>query len=257
MTTVDLNYKVLGEGKSVIILHGLFGSLDNWMSLAKSWSKNYKVFLIDQRNHGKSPHTDQFSYSLMAEDLRDFMEKHEIEKPIVLGHSMGGKTAMEFAVKYPDLLEKLIVVDIAPVSYPVHHDHIIEAMESLDLENIESRKMADRQLSRQIKEMGIRQFLLKNLYLKEKQQYDWKFNLKVIKREIEAIGEWAISEGVFEGKVLFIKGEKSDYIKAEYALQIAEKFPNYDLTEIEGAGHWVHAEAKEDFSQEVLTFMKE
>lgn len=253
---MKLNYKVLGEGKSIIILHGLFGSLDNWMTLAKSWSKEYQVWLIDQRNHGQSAHSDEFSYELMVEDLRSFIQEHDLVKPVILGHSMGGKTAMLFAMMYPDLLDKLIVVDIAPVSYQVHHYPIIEAMESLNLSIIESRKQADVELSKKLEAIGVRQFLLKNLYRKERDEFAWRFNLPILKREIEPISEWNVQAGIYDGETLFIKGGASDYILEKYSSSIADQFTNYTLTEVENAGHWVHAEATELFSEKVRSFMK-
>lgn len=254
---MQLNYKVMGEGSPLIILHGLFGSLDNWMTHAKNWSSQFKVYLVDQRNHGQSPQSDDFSYPLMAEDLRQFIEDHQLEKPSILGHSMGGKTAMEFAVRYSDQLDRLTVVDIAPVAYEVHHYAIIDALESIDLNSISSRSEADEQLKTKIEEVGIRQFLLKNLYWKEKDKLDWRFHLDTIKREIIPISEWSISKGKFNGKCLFIKGEYSNYIMPQYAGKIAEKFPHYQLEEIPDAGHWVHAEASAAFSKAFLTFMKD
>lgn len=253
---MQLNYKKLGEGQALIILHGLFGSLDNWMTLAKKWSENYQVWIVDQRNHGQSPHSNEFDYSLMAEDLKNFIEEHQIDRPIILGHSMGGKTAMEFAVNYPNSLKKLIVVDIAPVSYQVHHYGIIEALESVDLDKVQSRKDAEEQLKSKIKEFGIRQFLLKNLYRKSKEEYDWRFNLPVIKKQIVPISEWSISDKTYEGDTLFISGENSNYILPEYGAEIAAKFPNYELEEISNAGHWVHAEAPEEFSRALEDFLE-
>jgi len=253
---MQLNYKKIGEGQALIILHGLFGSLDNWMTLAKKWSENYQVWIVDQRNHGQSPHSDAFDYSLMAEDLKNFLEEHKINQPIILGHSMGGKTAMEFAVNYPNSLKKLIVVDIAPVSYQVHHYGIIEALESVDLNKVQSRKDAEEQLKSKIKEFGIRQFLLKNLFRKSKEEYDWRFNLPIIKKQIVPISEWSISDKTYEGDTLFISGENSDYILPEYGAEIAAKFPNYELEEIANAGHWVHAEAPEEFSRAVEGFLE-
>lgn len=253
---MKLNYKKLGEGQPLIILHGLFGSLDNWMTLAKKWSEKYEVWIVDQRNHGQSPHSDGFDYQLMAEDLKNFIDEHQIHNPIVLGHSMGGKTAMEFAVNNPESLQKLIVVDIAPVVYQVHHYGIIEALESVDLAKVQSRKDAEDQLKGKIKEVGIRQFLLKNLYRKSKDQYDWRFNLPVIKKQIVPISEWNISEQQYQGETLFISGENSEYILPEYGAEIASKFPNYELEEIANAGHWIHAEAPDEFSKVVERFME-
>tara|TARA_R110000868_G_scaffold155878_5_gene382497 strand:+ start:603 stop:1367 length:765 start_codon:yes stop_codon:yes gene_type:complete len=254
---MKLNYKVLGEGQAIIVLHGLFGSLDNWMTLGKEWSENFQIWLVDQRNHGQSEHSEDFTYKAMANDLNDFIVEHEIENPIILGHSMGGKTAMEFAVNFSKKLKSLIVVDIAPVSYQVHHYPIIEALEAVKLDEISERSEADEVLAKHISEMGIRQFLLKNLYWKEKNQLAWRFNLAAIKKEIIPISKWSISEGKFEGKTLFVKGENSDYITASHASAIADKFPNYELVEINNAGHWVHAEAKKVFSETILNFISE
>lgn len=254
---MKLNYKVLGEGQAVIILHGLFGSLDNWMTLAKKWSENYQLWLVDQRNHGQSPHSDSFNYQLMAEDLKEFIGEHQINNPIILGHSMGGKTAMEFAVNFPNLLKKLIVVDIAPINYEVHHYDIISALESINLNKITSRGQADEQLSKRIDEQGIRQFLLKNLYRKSKDTFAWRFNLEVIKEQIIPISAWNISEKQFEKSTLFIKGENSNYIQMNHAAEISKRFPQYHLELIEDAGHWVHAENPKKFSATVLTFMKD
>lgn len=254
---MKLNYKKLGEGQPLIILHGLFGSLDNWMSLAKFWSQTYEVWLVDQRNHGKSPHDNEFSYVAMMNDLKLFLEEHNIQNPILLGHSMGGKTVMEFAVNYPELLDKLIVVDIAPVRYQVHHYAILDALDGLDFDFITSRKQADEYLSQHIEEAGVRQFLLKNLYWIEKEKLALRFNLDVIKREIIPISEWSISEGEYEGPTLFIKGSDSEYVLPSYAQQIAAKFPNYELEEIQGAGHWVHAEAPKAFMAVIQSFMKD
>ncbi len=254
---MELNYKKIGEGKALIILHGLFGSLDNWMTLAKAWSETYEVWLVDQRNHGQSPHSDAFSYQLMAEDLKQFIQQHQIHDPIILGHSMGGKTAMEFAVNNAIMLSKLIVVDIAPVKYEVHHYAILDALEQIDLDKISSRKEADQLLTEKIKEVGTRQFLLKNLYWKEKNQLAWRFNLNVLRREIIPISEWSISEGQYNGSCLFVKGQQSSYILPEHGAEISAKFPNYELREIQGAGHWVHAESPKMFYDVVSSFMKD
>ncbi|KAA3642647.1 MAG: alpha/beta fold hydrolase [Bacteroidetes bacterium] len=254
---MELNYKKLGNGQALLILHGLFGSLDNWMSHAKTLSEDFEVWLIDQRNHGQSPHDSEFDYPSMSNDLLGFIQQHEIKNPILLGHSMGGKTVMEFSVNYPQMVDKLIVVDIAPVKYPVHHYTIIEALESIDFDFVTSRKEADDNLSNYINNVGIRQFLLKNLYWIEKEKLAWRFNLDVIKNEIIPISEFSISDGKYEGNTLFIKGSNSEYILPSYAMQIAEKFPNYDLVEIAEAGHWVHAEAPKLFLEAIQTFMKD
>jgi pimeloyl-ACP methyl ester carboxylesterase len=254
---MKLNFKKIGEGQPLLVLHGLFGSLDNWMSLAKFWSSNYEVWLIDQRNHGQSPHSDEFSYTLMANDLLEFIEEHGIKNPIVLGHSMGGKTAMEFAINHSQLLKKLIVVDIAPVKYQVHHYTILDSLDSIDFDFIQSRGEADKMLSSNIEEAGVRQFLLKNMYWVNKGRLAWRFNLNVLAKEIIPISEWDISKGQYQGETLFIKGANSEYIIPSYASQIAMKFPNYELTEIPNAGHWVHAEAPKLFLDALESFMKD
>ena len=161
---MKLNYRIEGEGAPMIILHGLFGALDNWLFLAKAFANNgKKVYLIDQRNHGKSPHSQQHTYTLMADDLNEFIEEHQIEKPIILGHSMGGKTAMCFATSYPEKLSKLIVVDIAPRYYPVHHRTVIDGLLAIPIETIKTRNEAETILADYVQEMGLRQFLLKNI----------------------------------------------------------------------------------------------
>lgn len=253
---MKLNYKRLGEGRPLIVLHGLFGSLDNWMSLGKRWSADYEVWLLDQRNHGKSPHSDSFNYELMAEDLKEFIQQHQIDSPIILGHSMGGKTAMEFAVKHSELLSSLIVVDIAPVVYEAHHYDLVQAMKSLDLNGISRRKEADELLSQKVENFGVRQFLLKNLYHKEKDQLAWRFNLPVLEKELLPISEWPISQGEFNKPTLFVKGGNSHYILNEYLPKIESKFPNYQLEIVENAGHWVHAEATEIFYTKIKTFLQ-
>ncbi len=254
---MELNFKKIGSGEPLIILHGLFGSLDNWMTLAKQWSSNFEVYLVDQRNHGQSPHSEDFSYELMATDLLELIQTENIEQPILLGHSMGGKTVMEFSMLHPDLIKKLIIVDIAPVSYEVHHYAIIDALESVPLHEINSRKEAEIYLSEKINEPGVRQFLLKNLYWKEKELLSWRFNLKVLSNQIIPISQYSIQDGVFDGETLFIKGSNSNYILPIYTDRIQDKFPNYELNVIEGAGHWVHAEKMSEFSKHVLAFIEQ
>ena len=253
---MKLNYKRLGTGKPLIVLHGLFGSLDNWMTLAKKWSNDFEIFLVDQRNHGQSPHSNEFSYPLMAQDLKELMDQLELKSAILLGHSMGGKTVMEFSMKYPEMVEKLIVVDIAPVSYNVHHYAIIDALRSVPLADISSRKEAEGFLSQQIEDFGTRQFLLKNLYWKSKDELAWRFNLEVLADEIIPISEYAIIKGSFSKETLFVAGAKSDYILPEYGSIIKSKFPNYQFESIAGAGHWVHAEKIGKFSEIVMNFWK-
>ena len=210
---MKLNYKVLGAGEPILILHGVFGSLDNWMTVGKILAENYKVFLLDLRNHGDSFHDEEFTYDAMVKDLVTFIKDEKIKDATILGHSMGGKVAMKFAVNHPDLFDRLIVVDISPRAYPSHHGTILEGLKSIDLKNTGSRKEADDQLSKSIKEKGVRQFLLKNLTRDEENNFKWKLNLPVIANAIENVGEGLEDQRVSDKPTLFIRGGNSDYIQ--------------------------------------------
>jgi len=252
-----LNFKKFGEGSdTLIILHGLFGSLDNWQSIAQIFSQDFTVYILDQRNHGKSPHYDEHNYTLMAKDLNEFMTNQNIEKAHLLGHSMGGKTVMQFAVDFPHKLEKLIVADIAPKYYAPHHQQIIKALLSVDFSKVKNRKEVGDVLAEHINELGVQQFLLKGLTWETKQKMKWKFNLKALSSEIENIGEALDGHVYFTNPVLFLKGENSDYIKDDDLELIEECFPVSELVQIDNAGHWLHAENQKDFVHEVLTFLK-
>lgn len=255
--SLQLNYKKQGEGKPLIILHGLFGSLDNWQTLANRWAENLEVWIIDQRNHGQSPHSDEWNYDVMADDLKDFLEEHNLKDINLLGHSMGGKTVMRFACKYPHLVEKLIVADIGPKSYPVHHAEIIEALKTVDFSKIDSRSDADEMLKKSIPEMGVRQFLLKNFYWKDvkNKKGAWRFNLDVISEKIEEVGKETFPEAMFSIPTLFLNGEKSNYIKKEDIESIQEKYINSKVFTIPKAGHWLHAEQPDIFHDKVLEFI--
>src|SRR6478736_6863187 len=184
---MKLFFRESGQGQPLIILHGLFGSSDNWYSHAKTFAPFFKVYLVDQRNHGQSPHSDEFNYKALTLDLEEFIKEHAIQNPIILGHSMGGKTAMNFAIKNPDKLDKLVVVDIVPKYYPVHHDQILEGLEAIDLKAVQSRNVADKILSNYVPEPDVRQFLLKNLSRNEN-GFEWKINIAGIDKNIEQIG---------------------------------------------------------------------
>ncbi|ELR70727.1 Putative esterase/lipase ybfF [Fulvivirga imtechensis AK7] len=242
---MKLYHRELGHGKPLIILHGLFGSSDNWMSIARELESDYKIYLVDQRNHGQSANNEEFSYTAMADDLNEFINEHGIEKPYILGHSMGGKTAMKFAITHADMWKKLIVVDIAPKAYPVRHDTILEGLKSIDVTNLKSRGDADRQLANYVSDLGTRQFLLKNLSRKSDGGFEWKINLPVIDKNIEAMGEGIEDRLAIEREVLFIRGEKSDYIQDKDNILIVQLFPNSEVKTVKNAGHWVHAEQPE------------
>ena len=244
---MKLYSKIMGEGEPLIIMHGVFGMGDNWQSLGRKWAQDFEVHLLDMRNHGKSPHAEEFSYELMSEDLLEYMDDRQMDKAFIIGHSMGGKTAMLFSVLNPDRVSKLIIADIAPKPYKPHHQEILEALNSLKLDEIKSRTEAEDQFSNKIQDLGTRQFLLKSLYWKEKGLLEWRFNLKVIEREIMKVGDGLVANAIFNGPGLFLRGGNSWYIKDEDEDQILEHFPQASLETIEGAGHWLHAEKPIEF----------
>ncbi|MDW7690617.1 alpha/beta fold hydrolase [Flammeovirgaceae bacterium SG7u.111] len=252
---MKLFYRQSGQGLPVIILHGLFGSSDNWMSIGKKLSENYKVFLVDQRNHGQSENTPEFNYEIMAEDLRDFIEEHKIIQPIVVGHSMGGKVAMKFATKYPEMLRKLVVVDIAPRAYPVHHQKILEGLNSINLSSLKSRTDADMALAQHEPIQPVRQFLLKNLYRNSSGAFDWRINLPVITEKIEAVGELIQSDAPVDVPTLFMGGTNSAYIVESDHTDIKAIFPKAEIRMISNAGHWIHAEQPVKFIEVLNRFI--
>lgn len=253
---MKLYHREIGEGQPLIILHGLFGSSDNWLSIGKRLENDFKVYLVDQRNHGQSEHSEEWDYTAMADDLAAFIEEQQIEDPIIMGHSMGGKTVMEFAFQYAEIPQKLIVVDIAPRPYPVHHHAILEGLNAIDIENLKSRKAADNALSEFVPEMGVRQFLLKNIYRNSKTgKFSWRINLPVITQKIENVGEDIRSMVPFEKPILFLGGANSEYIREEDKNDIKRLFPSAQIEMIPNAGHWVHAEQPDAFLKAVQHFL--
>jgi pimeloyl-ACP methyl ester carboxylesterase len=250
---MQLNFKKIGSGEPLIILHGLFGGLDNWMTLAKKLSEDFEVFIVDERNHGQSPHDKEFNYDVMADDLYEFMNEHQIVDPIVLGHSMGGKTAMQFAMNYPTKIEKIIVVDIAPKAYPVHHRQIIDGLLSLNFDTLKSRKEADDNLSKFIDIFSVRQFLLKNLYWVSKEKLGFRFNLPVINQNIEVIGEALQNVKPFNKPSLFVRGIQSNYITENDFDNIKDIFPEAQIESLD-CGHWIHAEKPQELYNLILSF---
>lgn len=253
---MKLYANVFGQGKPLLILHGFLGMGDNWKTLGKQYEDlGFQVHLIDQRNHGRSPHSDEFSYELMVNDLYEYITANHFESVNLIGHSMGGKTVMAFACKYPDLINKLIVVDIAPKYYAPHHQEILEGLTAIKNASFKSRSDADDLLSNYINHKGIRQFLLKNLYRKDKNTYDLRINLKSLKNNINEIGKALEPEQIFKGETLFINGKTSDYIKAEDTNLIHNHFPQAKIEGIENAGHWVHAEQRDAFYEVTKVFL--
>ncbi len=252
---MKLNYKKIGIGPPLVILHGLFGSADNWFSIARELDKEFSMYLVDQRNHGDSPHHDVWNYEVMVEDLKELLDDEGLEKVFLMGHSMGGKTVMNFALKYPERVEKLIVADIAPRYYPVHHESILEGLNSLNLNTILSRKEADDTLATYITEPGIRQFLLKSLG-RDAEGFAWKINLPVITQNIENVGEALPDGGKYEGPTLFLAGANSNYIQQKDIADMERFFPNYELEFIADAGHWLHAEQPHAVVEELKRFLQ-
>jgi pimeloyl-ACP methyl ester carboxylesterase len=251
---MKLFFRESGQGSPLIILHGLFGSSDNWHTVAKTFAATRKVYLLDQRNHGQSPHSDDFNYRLLAGDLHQFMEDHGLERADVIGHSMGGKTAMNFAVMYPDQIEKLVVVDIVPKAYPIHHDRIVAGMKALALDQLSSRNEADAMLAPYVPDASERQFLLKNLVRKTAGGFQWKINVKAIDEHLEELGEGMQYPGKFEKPTLFIRGARSSYFKPGDEDEIRKIFPRARFVVLE-TGHWVQAERPVEFAQAVLDFL--
>lgn len=252
---MQLNFKKIGSGPPLVILHGLFGSADNWYSISRELGTEFTMYLVDQRNHGDSPHSEEWNYVVMAEDLLELVNEEGLDKIYLMGHSMGGKVAMTFAVKYPERVERLIVADISPRYYPVHHEVIIDGLQAMNLSEIQSRKEADEALAEFIPDFGTRQFLLKSLGRNEDGFY-WKINLPVIVKHIEEVGKALAIGGIYKGKTLFLAGEKSNYIQQKDMESILAHFPSYQFHQIANAGHWLHAEQPQAVVAEMRKFLR-
>jgi esterase len=252
---MELFYREMGKGKPIIILHGLFGTSDNWQILARKLGEKYHVYTVDLRNHGQSFHSEDFDIQWMARDVAGFIDFYKIKEPVIIGHSMGGKIAMKVAIMFPDSIEKFISVDIGPQSYPVRHEKIIEALNSVDIENVKTRKEVEQALMQSIPDWGIRQFLMKNLKRLNEGGFTWKMNLPVISRKIENIGEAIGNGNVITKPGLFVRGSESDYILDEDWSEIEKQFPNSKLITIEGAAHWIHVDKPKELLDVFLEFI--
>lgn len=246
----------MGEGQPFIILHGFLGMSDNWKSLGVKFSEaGYQIHLVDQRNHGRSFHDNAFDYEVLAEDLKRYCDDHQLNNIILLGHSMGGKTAMLFSTLFPELVSKLMVADISPRFYPIHHDAILSGLSALDFSELKSRGEADDVLSKYVSDYGTRLFLLKNLYWIEKGQLALRINLEVLKEHVSEVGEALPIHSKFEKPTLFLRGDKSEYVMPNDEALIKQHFPLAEIETISNAGHWLHAENPKEFYDAVINFI--
>lgn len=255
---MKLHYREYGspEHPPVLLLHGLFGVSSNWMSVVKLLQDDYRLILPDLRNHGRSPHQPEMDYPAMAGDLLALLDRLQLPAATLLGHSMGGKVAMWLALQRPERVRRLLVADIAPVTYPSRFEQIFQGLEKLPLAELSGRESADQRLARWVASRSVRQYLLLNL-VKQPQGWQWRFNLPVLNQSIKTLADFPPSEGLsFAGEVLFLYGERSDYVAPEHRQEIERLFPHARLRMLHGAGHWLYAEQPEAFSRAVKTFLR-
>lgn len=252
---MKLHARKMGQkGPVLVVLHGLFGMSDNWQSLGKQWSRDFQVHLLDLRNHGRSPHHPDISYEAMSEDLVEYFVQEELRELNLLGHSMGGKVAMLTAALHPEYLSRLIVADIGPRAYPPHHQFILDALAALPLDELRSRADAEAKFAPELPE-GVRLFLLKNLYWRERDRLDWRFNRPALSEQIEKVGAALPVQAYVDLPTLFIRGSASDYISDADWPAILQQFPRAELESIAGAGHWLHAEKPAAFDRVLRSFL--
>ncbi len=255
---MKLAYREFGQGQPLIIMHGLFGQSDNWNTLAKQFAeKGLHVFTLDLRNHGLSPHSDVWNYEVMADDLKEFIDDHQLKDPIILGHSMGGKVTMFFEMKYKGIAAKIIIADMSPRAYEPHHDSVLKALNAVDFTKIKTRKEAEAILNSYLDDFGTKQFLLKNIYWKDTENniMDWRFDLKTISANYNTI-IIGVPQGMSEVPTLVVRGERSNYVEESDLIDFKAHFPNYKLETIMGAGHWIHAEKPKEFFEAVMMFIR-
>ena len=249
--------KIEGEGKPLLIIHGYLGMSDNWKTLATQFvSEGFQTHALDLRNHGRSFHSDEFTYEAMVQDILEYCQGNNLDKVSIIGHSMGGKLAMFFATKYPEMIDKLIIADIGPKYYRPHHQDIMEGLNAVDFSKKPERSEVEELLKPHIPDFGTRQFLMKSLYWVETGQLGFRFNLPVFNENIENIGEALPEDAVFERPTLFLRGANSNYIKDEDFGTIRKHFPNSEIKTIANAGHWLHAENPKDFFKESIAYLK-
>ncbi len=255
---MQLFYRTYGEGQPLIILHGLYGMSDNWVTHAKTLAEKFKVFIPDMRNHGQSGHSNVFDYSVMADDIGEFIETHKLENPIIMGHSMGGKIALKYTLDHPEQISKLIIVDMNMRQYAANdfNDQLLYAMLSIDFSKISSRKEVEVLLDQSISNQRIRMFLMKNLYATRPGNYAWRLNLTAIFANIDAVFEAIQSENTFNKPCLIIRGGASNYVSDEDFVQMQKNFPQAILKTIPNASHWVQADEPGLFMDDLMDFLK-
>jgi esterase len=251
-----LNFHAQGRGFPLLLLHGFLGSLDNWRSASQRLADHYQVFSLDLRNHGSSPHSATMNYDVMAEDVYEFAEDHHLTSIFLLGHSMGGKVAMQFATRFWHKTKKLIVVDIAPRAYEPAHRRLLHTMLSLDLARFKSFGAVDKALEEAVANAGMRQFLLKNVTRDRNKQLQWKCDIDAIARNYDHLSEAITPRRSFTQPACFIRGDRSNYIQEADLPTIRKIFPNAELKTIVGAGHWVRIDAPESFVRTLTEFLK-
>lgn len=254
---MKLFFRQYGEEQPVIILHGIFGISDNWVSIGRRLSEQFEVYIPDQRNHGQSPHSNTFNYYSLVDDLYEFIEDHQIINPILIGHSMGGKVAMNFALENPGKVDKMIIVDMSMREYPARQEHmeIIHAMREVDFDQVSSREEVDEIISRSVQSQRVRLFIMKNLYRIGQSRLAWRLNIESIYNNIENVFVAVDSPYTFEKPVLFVNGGSSDYVKKEDHQPILQKFPKAVFKTIEGASHWVHADKPDELCKAFSEFL--
>lgn len=250
-----LHYRKIGAGKPLVVLHGVFGSSDNLYTVCKNISEQgFEVYILDARNHGQSPRADEFNYTVLAEDLNTFLDDHKLNKPVILGHSMGGKTVLEFSQTY-DNFSKLIVVDIAAKGYSPHHDHIIKGLQAIDLNTLTSRKEAEQIFSQYVTDLGEQQFLLKNLYRSDNGGFDWRINIPVLAASTEKVVSAISLHKKIEKPLLLMRGSDSKYVSDQSVKDLESFYTDLTLVTIEGANHWIHATKPKEFVEGVVSFI--
>jgi esterase len=254
---ISLNHKIIGQGEPIVILHGLFGMLDNWLTIAKRLEDSgYMVILIDQRDHGRSPHTNRFDYPTLAEDLVQFLEQNWIYNAILIGHSMGGKTGLQMVSQHAELIKKFVCIDIGKKAYDHGHNEVFDALYAVDIKAVQSRGEVENILMSHLKDMGTVQFLMKNLSRSKEGGYEWKMNLDLLRRDYENILAKITFDAQCEVPTLFIRGGLSDYIIDQDIPDLMSSFTDGSLVTIDGAGHWVHVDKSDELFEQIITFIE-